>query len=1088
MANRNLTFINFNEPHELNYWASFFKVTSEEIINAIDIVGPDLKSVEGYVRSQEKLFETKRSKIVLSKGDIINTNASLIVIPKSTNGNFSEHFIIVLEQLGINNYGAQKTGLGDSEFQNVNEYIIPNIPQNNNFKKNLKGILLSTTVDDQSSSYAAIRNISLRLAEQTHSGSTKSVASPLLGTGAGGLEKEKVFQIMAAAFNENAAKDSVLYIYDYDERSYNYLKSIPLSPLRSIVLTLIEITKYHSNSLYLKEIVQEKSFYFLKAQAKLKEFIDYAPLSIPQSSFYSGLLSLSKKHVGPFEDLLDRLDKKSQEYQFLILIGKLIAHIDSKAYNKNIWNEYNDKRTLARSAVRQNNWVENLIQYKIDKELKNVSPSIANAISYLSHPGEDLTMLSENHRKLVLGIIFETRYEGKESLKIIFDFFDPLINLVNPLNRGYLFSRILYLNEVKSLWQKEQYILNEEVSIIEKGEIKPVERIAKSNNYEQSRIKACIHSDVFAETDLLNYNIYAHTIVQFIKHPDTRPPLTIGIMAPWGKGKTTMMRFIKKKLDQYSNSYQKKEEANENVNKEITEDLYIGIKTRYKQLNDWLVNKSNFTVQKLKNPTVWFNAWKFQKSEQIWAGFAHEIIDQLVNKLPTEFEKERFWLTLNLKRVDKRKIKDKIVFALFNKILRATWFVPIILIILFSLSLVYFNFTSTLIINAIGLTSYSIIIRIIYNKFKTEKIDFDIAQYIKQPNYGEKLGYFHQVEADLKYALEILVSKEEPVVIFIDDLDRCSPKTVAEIVEAINLFISGDFPDCYFILGQDAQMVAAALDAAYKDIEAKVENIQKNNGSLGWYFMEKFIQLQFNIPNISLTQSRVFLETLLNQQDEQPSEKGKIVNKEYVEERYKKLVDNIANLGNNDDFVSFSKDVEDLEKETPSLKPERILLLKEKVIDRAALNFNDSDSDVLEVIEVYAEYLGNSPRLIKRFVNLYRFYRFLQFSGQNPQLSNIEGYALGRWIILMIKWPQLVRCIQWDTEKSFHNGSTAIMKATEFEALLLGCNDFKDWEKKINDSYSNGIPWLFDKNLFEFVKKTNRDFGSLKEAIEVGFW
>src|SRR5205807_1027783 len=98
-----------------------------------------------------------------------------------------------------------------------------------------------------------------------------------------------------------------------------------------------------------------------------------------------------------------------------------------------------------------------------------------------------------------------------------------------------------------------------------------------------------------------------------------------------------------------------------------------------------------------------------------------------------------------------------------------------------------------------------------------------------------------------------------PVVVFIDDLDRCSPGTVAQVIEAMNLFLSGDFPNCYFVMGMDAQVVAASMEVAYETLDKKMKSVTRSYGSLGWYFMDKFIQLQFSIPNMTGDQRSSYL-------------------------------------------------------------------------------------------------------------------------------------------------------------------------------------------------------------------------------------
>jgi hypothetical protein len=58
-----------------------------------------------------------------------------------------------------------------------------------------------------------------------------------------------------------------------------------------------------------------------------------------------------------------------------------------------------------------------------------------------------------------------------------------------------------------------------------------------------------IISDYWTVGDQLGYASYADAIAEFIQHEDTRPPLTIGIKAPWGAGKTSLMRMVQDRLD-----------------------------------------------------------------------------------------------------------------------------------------------------------------------------------------------------------------------------------------------------------------------------------------------------------------------------------------------------------------------------------------------------------------------------------------------------------------------------------------------------------------------------------------------------------
>lgn len=58
-----------------------------------------------------------------------------------------------------------------------------------------------------------------------------------------------------------------------------------------------------------------------------------------------------------------------------------------------------------------------------------------------------------------------------------------------------------------------------------------------------------IARDYWTTEDNLGYGAYADAVASFIRHPETRPPLTIGIKAPWGAGKTSLMRMVQERLD-----------------------------------------------------------------------------------------------------------------------------------------------------------------------------------------------------------------------------------------------------------------------------------------------------------------------------------------------------------------------------------------------------------------------------------------------------------------------------------------------------------------------------------------------------------
>lgn len=584
------------------------------------------------------------------------------------------------------------------------------------------------------------------------------------------------------------------------------------------------------------------------------------------------------------------------------------------------------------------------------------------------------------------------------------------------------------------------------LEILNTTELTPIEP-----NVEVTSISAVLHSDNYAEEDLLNFELYSQAISSFIKHKSTRAPLTIGVLAPWGRGKTSLMRFIARKFDGYQ--------------KQTYSEASMGLLKN----SDLLRNFSDlkYSFDKLQYPIIWFNAWKYQNADQIWSALAHETITQLVKQLPNDAARERFHFLLHLKRINKDKVRTDLHNYAFKKLFGKAGYIAALVLIPIAIGLGLFKWFP----NFAGLAGFLSIIPTLAASYfanlrqvSNEEVKINFNEYLKQPDYSNNVGLLHQVEDDLRKVFELLVDKEHPAIIFIDDLDRCSPQKTAEVIEAINLFISSDFNRCFFILGQDAQMVAASLEVAYKDINNKLSSVHRSHGSLGWYFLEKFIQLQFSIPSINGEQSKNFLSELLKTEERRDADDTNMT-EEIIEQKSR------TPQGRREIATSIEK--------LP--KSKRKVALQEKFIEEQAKNFDDHDPEVQELIDTYSEYLESSPRLIKRFVNLYRFYRFMQLAAPDRGIENINPQQIGGWVVIMLKWPQFSRFIQWENDKIFDNQSP-IEKVAQIESRIKAGK----WSEFLT-TIDTSDTWMSDESLIQFLEKFLKN-NSLKAGFEVGIW
>ena len=206
-----------------------------------------------------------------------------------------------------------------------------------------------------------------------------------------------------------------------------------------------------------KAVKDSPDFFFARGRSILSEF-DVFTTTIG-GKFYQDMLTKFKGTKGiMYVDFLNSYAEESDEHRLLLLLGKLVAHIDLKAANKDQWNEYPDKRIMAESNVRQNIWLQRLLAYKeANNDPNKLSANIKNAIDFLHNPETCLTMLSEDHRGQVSLRILEKPYNSMSFVADLLTYFSKFgIALINEQNRTALVSRILYDEFIKEIWYRKE--------------------------------------------------------------------------------------------------------------------------------------------------------------------------------------------------------------------------------------------------------------------------------------------------------------------------------------------------------------------------------------------------------------------------------------------------------------------------------------------------------------------------------------------------------------------------------------------------------------------------------------------------------
>lgn len=353
------------------------------------------------------------------------------------------------------------------------------------------------------------------------------------------------------------------------------------------------------------------------------------------------------------------------------------------------------------------------------------------------------------------------------------------------------------------------------------------------------------------DPDALNLGKIAADVTSFLSNPKTTAPLTLAITGPWGCGKSSLMNLIRAEL-----------------------------------------KERGFLP-------VWFNAWHHQKGEQLLASLFAHITQQAI---PPWFSFDGVIFRARLVAIRGR--RHWFIFALMMFLLFMTWAINDGNTALVS-NLQGINWSefwaglfgnsSTVNQTNQGNTSVGIIPMVaslfgiaapliaLLKSVKGFGISPEKLVSVDHRNKDQK-GYdpgararFADEFADVTTALG-----SNKMVIFIDDLDRCSQENLIDILENINFISSSG--DCYLLLGMAPKYIEACVANAYetlaqniaekerfeesklsaRDQIATVSNKERHKFSFAHQYLEKMINIEIAIP--SMTENSI--ERLLHQSEQ----------------------------------------------------------------------------------------------------------------------------------------------------------------------------------------------------------------------------
>lgn len=307
---------------------------------------------------------------------------------------------------------------------------------------------------------------------------------------------------------------------------------------------------------------------------------------------------------------------------------------------------------------------------------------------------------------------------------------------------------------------------------------------------------------------------------RFIRNTSTVAPFTFGLVGGWGSGKSSAMRLLEADL------------------------------------------KRN------QHPTVWFNAWHHQSEEHLFAALMEQIrLDAMPSLLQW-----RGWHWRNLlarARLVQLRVRNKPVRHVIQLFIVAF----VLLLLAFVVPSLPDNPAPTLkeflkdplptLLKALGIGGSGILvllsIRDLTKPFKTRPAALlnKADRFFGTKRFEDKLGFRHIFASAFSEVCGVFHRKR--LTILIDDLDRCNPGKVVDVLEAINFLVSSG--DCFVVLGISEAPVKHAVGISFDKLAKEAALSKQAAGSqeteLSQHkaradyavdYLEKLINLRVPIP------------------------------------------------------------------------------------------------------------------------------------------------------------------------------------------------------------------------------------------------
>lgn len=310
------------------------------------------------------------------------------------------------------------------------------------------------------------------------------------------------------------------------------------------------------------------------------------------------------------------------------------------------------------------------------------------------------------------------------------------------------------------------------------------------------------------------------------------------------------------------------------------------------------------------------------------------------------------------------------------------------------------------------------------------------------------------------------------IVLYIDDLDRCPPEKVVEVLQAVHLLLAFDL--FVVVVAVDVRWVEEALRKTYPGmLDGGGGGKASSSAASPRDYLEKIFNIPYWVPSVNGEGNRTFLTELMKKIPLDYNYQGPIRNLSILAEeariKQNEFTDDIDlkadladsqieiddDLPDSDEIDLYELPIEDDGNDDYSVnQPEAVGTLDVPVKVLAPLSEIDR-----EEINAIAHLLGGGPRQTKRFLNVYQLLKtqLSHWSDRKKEDEKVIAISLAFWL-----------------------GLNTVDSAREWEATLR-----RDPQSDMIKAVSNSSPILsiFSKHLEQRLAKFNLDVVSAEPVF-----